>query len=104
MNQDQQAPPPPATDQERRTALDEAINREIMAGGKLLGQAGSEGVIAYGGGAGNLVAILLTGGLWILAYPLWRQRRYVLAVNERAQVWRRHVNDIRADAWERVDD
>lgn len=90
----------PVTDTQRRAQLDTAVSREIMAGAKLVHRADYEAVVAYGGGAIHLVGVLITAGLWLLLYPAWRERRYVLSVNDVGRVWRRHVD---SDQWERVD-
>jgi hypothetical protein len=55
--------------------------------------------LSIGGGTGHWVAVLLTGGLWMLAWPSWRVKRYSLAVNEIGKVWRR----IPGGDWERAD-
>lgn len=93
--------PPPVNEDQQQRALDAAVNRELMAGGRLIGRAGSEAIVAYGGSVGNWIAVLLTGGIWLLFYGGWKERRYVLAVNPAGRVWRRHADD---EQWERVDE
>lgn len=104
MNQRQtESTPPPVSEDQQQRALDAAVNRELMAGGRLMGRAGPEAIVAYGGSIGNWIGVLLTAGVWLLFYPGWKERRYVLAVNEAGRVWRRYANKDDAP-WERVDE
>lgn len=90
----------PASDEKRRAALDAAIHNELTAGAKLVDRTKYQASVRYGGSGWNLLLVLFTSGLWLLAYSGWRERRYVLAVNEAAQVWRREQN---TEQWEPVD-
>ncbi len=98
---DQVPEAPPATSEQRRQALDAAVSREVIAGGRVVHKTDYDAIIAYGGGVGHWIFVLLTAGLWLLAYPWWHERRYVLSVNEIGRVWRRFWTD---EKWERVDE
>jgi hypothetical protein len=100
MDQDKAVPTAVDLDQRIRT-LDAAITRELTAGGRLLHRGGNEAIVAYGGGIGHWFGVLLTAGLWLLFYPGWHERRYLLNVNEAGRVWRRAANDT---TWVRVDE
>lgn len=91
----------PVTKEARQQALDTAVAREAAVGARLATRTDYQAVVSYGGGVGNLVGVLITGGLWLLLYPAWRERRYILAVNEIGRVWRRSD---RSNDWQRVDE
>ena len=98
--QDAAAALPKATREQRLHALDAAVARELAAGARLADRTDYQAIVTYGGGAVHLVIALITAGVWLLLYPLWRERRYIIAVNESGRVWRRSLRD---DKWERID-
>lgn len=92
----------PATEPDRQAALDQAVQKELAAGGTLLDRTQHNALVGYGGGAINILFVILFGGLWLLAYSMWKRREYELAVNEGAEVYRRHLPRKGEGEWERV--
>jgi hypothetical protein len=91
-----------ASDGVRQAALNEAIQRELAAGGTLVDRTQYNAIVGYGGGAVNVLLVILFGGLWLLAYPAWKRREYELAVNEGGEVYRRYLLRKGAAEWERL--
>lgn len=91
----------PASPDQRKAALFQAIQRDVVAGARVETQSDYNAVLRYGGKPVNhvlhLILTLITAGLWLVVWVILAiaasagQKTFTLTVDEYGQVLRQRV-------------